>query len=74
MTTATHHHIQIGDDSWCNWTGCQAGMDIMQKTGRITCDHPSQAAALRAAKALRPHFKRGRVKVIPGRCAHGMQA
>jgi len=64
------HHLMIGDQSWCSWTGCVAGMDIMKKTGHITCDQPSGAAAKRAAQALRPHFKRGAVKVVAGACDH----
>lgn len=65
------HHIMIGDTTWCDWTGCKAGLDIQAKTGRITCGHDSAAAAKRAAQALRPHFKRGRVKVIAGPCPQG---
>ncbi len=66
------HHIMIGDQPWCQWSGCKAGQDIMAKIGRhITCSHSSAAAAKRAAQDLRPHFKRGRVKVVAGQCEHG---
>ena len=69
------HHIIIGDhDTWCDWTGCQAGQDIMAKAGRVMCSHESAAAAQRAAKALRPHFRRGRVKVVAGDCPHDLNA
>lgn len=64
-----HHHVTIGADPWCDWTGCTAGQDITRKIGRhIGCGHTSAAAAARAAKALRPHFRRGRVKVVAGPC------
>lgn len=74
--TGKTHHIQIGNSgTWCSWTGTQAGLDIMRKAagpgGQITCSHSSRAAAQRAAALLRPHFKRGAVKVVPGQCAHG---
>lgn len=66
------HHIVIGKaaDTWCEWTGSQAGREINEKAGRVTCDHSSLAAALRGAKALRPHFRRGAVRVVSGRCPH----
>lgn len=62
------HHITIGADTWCAWTGCQAGQDINAKAGGHTCSHASAYAAQRAAKALRPHFNRGVVKVVAGDC------
>lgn len=62
------YHIRIGDDPWCRWTGCAAGQSIMEKSGRVTCSHTSQRKALAAAKKLRPHFKRGRVRVFEGQC------
>lgn len=67
-----HAHIKIGDDTWCNWGGCQAGRDIDAKVGKhVTCGHKSMAAAKRDASLLRPHFKRGRVKVVEGDCPNG---
>lgn len=71
--TGKTHHIQIGTtgDTWCDWTGSQAGQDIMKKTGPVMCSHSSAAAANRAATLLRPHFKRGRVKIVAGECQHG---
>lgn len=63
-------HIMIGDQTWCDWTGCQAGADINRKVGIVTCSHGSTAGALRAAKLLRPHFRKGVVKVVAGRCSH----
>jgi len=71
MAASKPHHIQIGDTPWCDWTGCQAGRDILAKVGPTSCGQPSGAAAKLAAQALRPHFKRGRVKVVAGPCVHG---
>lgn len=69
--TRVPHHIMIGDTPWCDWSGCQAGRDIMTKIGQhITCGQPSGAAARRAAQALRPHFRKGAVKVVAGHCTH----
>lgn len=68
MTHANHHHIMIGNDTWCDWSSCQAGADINQKAGDVKCGHTTAAAAQSAAKALRPHFKHGRVKVVQGPC------
>lgn len=73
MTTATHH-ILVGDTTWCDWTGCKAGQDINHKAGDVTCGHSSGAAAQRAAKALRPHFRRGAVKVVAGDCPNDVRA
>jgi hypothetical protein len=64
------HHITVGGDTWCQWTGCQAGLDINRKVGDVTCQHRSKASAMRGAQALRPHFKRGAVKVVTGICEH----
>lgn len=62
------HHITVGEQSWCEWTGCQAGADIATKAGQHTCGHTSGRSAQRAAQALRPHFRRGAVKVVAGSC------
>lgn len=64
----THHHIMIRGDTWCDWTGSQAGQAINAKAGQVLCGHHTKAGALRGAKALRPHFKRGAVKVVAGDC------
>lgn len=72
MAQVQHAHIMIGDQSWCQWGGCQAGRDIDQKVGQhVTCGHKTKAAALRDAALLRPHFRRGRVTVVTGDCPHG---
>lgn len=62
------HHITVGDQTWCDWTGCLAGMEINAKAGHVTCGHSSGASAKRGAQALRPHFKAGTVKVVAGPC------
>ena len=64
----THHHLTVGDQPWCDWTGCKAGQDIDAKAGGHTCGHATGASAQRAAKALRPYFKRGAVRVASGPC------
>lgn len=61
-------HLTVGHEPWCGWSGCQAGRDVMAKAGHVTCGQPTAAAAKRAAKALRPHFKRGTVCVVTGPC------
>ncbi len=66
----TPHHLTINGDPWCGWTGCEAGQDINAKAGDVTCGHASGASARRGAQALRPHFKRGAVRVVPGECPH----
>jgi hypothetical protein len=68
------HHITVGDTLWCDWSGCKAGMDIQAKVGHVTCGHGTLASALRGAKALRGHFKRGRVKVVSGPCPSDIRA
>lgn len=68
------HHITIGGQPWCGWTGTQAGLDIQRAVGSaVTCGHKSGAAAHRGAKLLRPKFKHGRVKVVTGACPHAPQ-
>lgn len=62
-------HITINGDPWCNWTGCHAGREIMNKTGPVPCEHRSAAAAERAAEKLRPHFKPGLVVVVAKPCS-----
>lgn len=64
----THHHIMIRGETWCDWTGSQAGLAINAQAGDVQCGHHTRASADRAAKALRPHFRRGAVKVIAGDC------
>ncbi len=62
------HHLTVGGEPWCAWTGCQAGRDIETKAGRWTCGQVSAAAATRAARALRPHFRPGAIKIVAGAC------
>ena len=64
-----HHHIKVGDDPWCDWLGSQAGQRINTAVGKdCLCGHWTAASAKATASLLRPHFKRGRVKVVAGRC------
>lgn len=77
MTTAQPHHIQIGDSTLCEYTGCLAGGAIAAKASRmlgdaITCGQSSAAAARRTAAVLRPYFKPGVVKIVPGHCGHSL--
>lgn len=64
------YHLTVGGDSWCSWTGCAAGQCIADKAGVRSCHYASRAAARQAAAALRPHFRRGSVKVVDGDCPH----
>lgn len=64
------HHLTVGHEPWCNWTGCHAGRQVMEKTGLVRCGYGAKASAERAASKLRPHFKRGTVKVVAGECSH----
>lgn len=71
------HHLTIGRDKpepWCNWLGCDAGRSIGAQSGVECCDYSSRAAAEAAAKKLRPHFKRGAVRVIPYPCPNAKEA
>lgn len=71
MHAKNPHHLRIGPDTWCDWLGCTAGQKInAAEGGKLTCESVSRAQAERVARLLRPHFKRGRVKVIPGPCPH----
>lgn len=54
-------HIQIGESS----TLCKFPL---AKHHGCYCEYPSVAEAKQAAKVLRLHFKKGRVKVITGAC------
>lgn len=79
---AKAHHIMIGADSWCNWSGCEAGRKIQDRASAesgiarhdLMCGHLSRKGAERVAKALRPHFKRGRVRIVQGACPEESQA
>lgn len=67
------HHITIGGDPWCSYSGCRAGEDIRAKAEqtlgrRLTCSHLSKDGAEAAAKALIPHFRVGVVDVVAGPC------
>jgi len=64
---AHHHYIAIGGGPLCDWLCTAAGADM---AGRFMCGHSSKAAADRDAKAIRPRFRRGAVKVVPGKCPH----
>lgn len=78
--SAKAHHIMIGRDSWCNWTGCVAGQRIQAQASAesgiapfdLMCGHDTRAGAERVAKALRPHYRRGRVRVVPGNCPESL--
>lgn len=70
------HHLTIGREQpepWCRWLGCKAGQDI-NLVAEVSCDHSSRAAADRAAKKLRPHFRRGAVRVVAGPCPHAPES
>lgn len=66
--TARVHHLTVGGQTWCNWTGCKAGQDVNAEAGGVTCHHPSGAAARKAAAKLRPYFKPGAVRVVATPC------
>lgn len=53
-------HIAVEGEPLCSYS-------IWQSRGEL-CGHNSKASAIEAARRLRPHFKRGRVKVVEGRC------
>lgn len=67
-------HITIGGDPFCGWLGTQAGTDKVREAqardpaATCNCGHLTLASARRSAKALRPAFKRGAVKVAYGDC------
>lgn len=69
-----HAYITIGGESLCSYTGCVGGLKTRDKAqardpqANIVCGHGSTTAAQRAARALRPEFKRGKVKVVQGMC------
>lgn len=71
------HHLTIGrtkPEPWCNWLGCEAGRSIGAKAGVECCDYSSKAAADAAARKLRPHFKRGAVRVVATPCPNAPEA
>lgn len=70
-------HILIGSEPWCNWLGTEAGRKIAMKVEAanqgsgiaahdVLCECNTTRKTRRIAQALRPHFKRGRVKVVRG--------
>lgn len=61
-------HLTIAGQPYCTWLGCRAGVDIDAKAGGFLCNQDSLNAAERAAKALRPFFRRGAVRVVRGYC------
>lgn len=69
-------HIAIGDSTLCEWSGCAAGAEKVRAASQVlgkpcTCGHGTMASAQRAAKVLRPHWKRGVVRVVRGPCPVG---
>lgn len=70
MKSPNHHHLTVGGDSWCERSGSTAGAAINEKAGRVLCGHLTKSGAERGAKALRPHFRRGVVRVVAGQCPH----
>lgn len=74
-------HITVGGDPFCDWLGTQAGAAKVREAqardpkASCTCGYMKTADAERSARALRPGFKRGRVKVVTGLCpAHRISA
>lgn len=67
-------YLTVGGEPFCGWLGTQAGADKVKAAkardpqASCKCGHHTTAAAQRSAAALRPEFKRGRVKVVPGFC------
>lgn len=53
-------HIQIGNSTLCRFP--------LAKHHGCNCEYQSVAEARQAAKTLRAHFGRGRVKVVAGGC------
>lgn len=68
------HHLTIAGEAWCDWTGSIAGQAINAKAGGVCCSHATLTAARTGAKALRPHFKRGRVRIVEGECPQALAA
>lgn len=65
------HHLKIGDRTYCDVTGCTAGLITAGKSGVTACSYPSRQKARDAAKALRPFFCVP-VRVISGDCPNGV--
>jgi len=65
-----NHHLTVGGSPWCDWLGTTKVLELSRLDPALPCrcGHRSAAEALRAAKVLRPYFKRGSVKVVPGPC------
>lgn len=67
-------YIAVNGDPFCTWTGTQAGIAKVKAAqerdpgASCTCGHRSTASAERSARALRPEFKAGMVKVVKGFC------
>lgn len=61
------YHIQVGDRTFCDVTGCIAGLRTADKAGVHTCSFPSRAKARDAVKALTP-FYCVPVRAIQGDC------
>jgi len=53
-------HIKIGESTLCRFQ--------LAKHHGCLCEYPRVAEAKEAVKTLRPHFGRGRVKVVAGGC------
>lgn len=66
------YHLQIGDRTFCDVTGCVAGQATAAKAGVTACSYPSRQKARDAAKALRP-FYCVTVKPVKGECPHLVQ-
>ena len=61
-------YLKMRSLCWCEHAGCQAGAQVVHETGVYQCSYPTRKEAEEAAKKLRPHFKRGIVKVGTGQC------
>ena len=61
------YHLKIGDRTYCDVTGCVAGLDTAAKADVHDCSYPSRQKARDAAKKLRP-FYCVPVRVVVGNC------
>lgn len=64
-----HYHIRFMGEPWCDFTACQAGLELAIQAGGVCCGHSTLRGARTAAASInRLPGRAGSAQVRPGRC------
>ncbi len=66
---AQHFHLMLSDTPYCEFTDCQAGMELQRLSGVTACSYSDADSALLALRRL---VDRGKInaQMVAGRCPH----